>query len=118
MAVPKYRQGILGFVVVIQLHCRPNLAHEWKCCGRSPWEAPPTQQEGVQGQHGGQVRWGLGDDEVHQVGVEAGQSVQSSGHHPPHGVAHQHHTLGGGLQVLVEEETEEKRDERLKLGQT
>lgn len=61
---------------------------------------PPTEQERVQGQHRSQVGGGLGDDEAHQTGVEAGQSVERPGHHAPHGVTDQHHALRGGLQVL------------------
>lgn len=50
---------------------------------------------------------GLGDDQADQVGVEARQRVQSSGHHSPHGVADHHHTLRGGPQVLTGREEEE-----------
>lgn len=60
-----------------------------------------TQKVRVQRQHWSQMRRGLGDDEAHQFCVEAGQSEQRSGHHSSHGVAHDHHTLRGGLQVLA-----------------
>lgn len=65
-----------------------------------------TQQVWVQGQHWSQVRGGLGNDEADQIGVEAGQSVQRSGHHTSHGVTNKHHTLRGGLQVLAGREEE------------
>lgn len=60
-----------------------------------------TQQIWVQGQDWSQVRGGLGNDEADQIGVEAGQSVQCSGHHSSHGVADERHALRGGLQVLA-----------------
>lgn len=60
-----------------------------------------TQQEWVEGQHGSRVRGGLGNDQGDQINVEAGQSVERSGHYSPHGVTNQHHTLRGGLQMLA-----------------
>lgn len=60
-----------------------------------------TQQERVEGQHGSHVRGGLGNDQGDQINVEAGQSVERSGHYSPHGVTNQHHTLRGGLQMLA-----------------
>lgn len=51
---------------------------------------------------------GLCDDEAHQIGVEAGQGEQRPGHHPPHGVTNENHTLGGGLQVLAGREREKQ----------
>lgn len=46
------------------------------------------------------MRGGLGDDEADKARAEAGQGEEGSGHHSPHGVTHQHHTMRGGFMVL------------------
>jgi len=59
-----------------------------------------TQQEWVQCQNWSLVRGGLGDDQIDQMSVKAGQREQCTGHYSSHGVTNKHNALRRGLKVL------------------